>query len=194
MARMWLSTLGFGYARLDVFLDASTSAPHLQLHISVLPTGAYNIYFDVHPRCDLLVNHDYLRRVYLTPPPGCARSLSDVVAACLRQPAAFEPYISRDGAMRVVMASPAMMHMIVAPGRKGADRVRRLAREYAEAWVAIATAMPLPGALDAQAVRCRDVIIREGVKSDPDKNLVPVLGAAGAEMLMQLTAGTRLSA
>ena len=195
MARVWSRARGFGSARLDVFLDGSTSAPHLQIHITVLPSGAYLLFFDCPPRVDLVLNDAYLSRVYLTPPPGRPRALADIVAGCLRQPDAYAPFISRDGTVRAFMASPAVMLFTVQPGRKGTERVRSLARELTAAWAALAVA-PLPEAeratLDAEALRRRDVAIRDFVRRDPDtKNLVPVLGGGLTDMLMQLLAGTQ---
>ena len=190
LARVWSPTRCFGCARVDAFLDGSTHAPHLQVHVTVLPGGAFLIYFDCPARVDLLQNDAHLARAYLTPPPGQRRALADAVSALLRDRVA-APFVSHDGAVRAYMASPAAVCATLPAGRAGEQRVRALARELAACWAALAQA-PAPEAerVDAVDLRRRDAAIRGFVRRDPDtKNVAPALGDAVAEMLMQLLAG-----
>ena len=190
LARVWSPTRCFGCVRLDAFLDGSTHAPHLQTHLTVLPDGTFLIYFDCPPRVDLLQHDAHLARAYLTPPPGQRRSLADAVSALLRDPAT-APLVSRDGAVRAYMASPAAVFARLPRGRAG--DVRALAHEMAACWAALAKA-PAPEAeraeVDAAALRRRDDAIRGFVRRDPDtRNLAPLLGPAVADTLLQLLTG-----
>ena len=190
LARVWSPKRCFGCARLDAFLDGSTHAPHLQTHITVLPGGAYLIYFDCPSRVDLLQHDAHLKRAYLAPPPGQPRSLADAVSAMLREPLA-APFVSRDGAVRAYMASPAAVAATLPSGRAGEQRVRALAREMTACWAALAKAPAPEGErVDSAELRRRDAAIRGFVRRDPDtRNLAPLLGARVADMLMQLLSG-----
>ena len=188
LARVWSPARCFGCARLDAFLDGSTHAPHLQTHVTVLPCGAFLLYFDCPARVDLLLHDDYLARTYLAPPPGQRRALADVVSSLLRDPLA-SPLVSRDATVRAYMASPAAVLARLPPGRAGARRLRALARDVTACWAALAKA-PAAEQVDAAAVRRRDAAIRGFVRRDPDtRNLAPLLGAVVTEQLLRLLAG-----
>ena len=188
LACVWSPTRCFGCARLDAFLDGSTHAPHLQAHVTVLPGGAFLLYFDCPARVDLLLHDAYLARTYLAPPPGQRCTLADVVSSLLRDPLA-APLVSRDGAVRAYMTSPAAVLARLPPGRAGARRLRAFADEVVACWAALAKA-PAAEQVDATALRRRDAAIRGFVRRDPDtRNLTPLLGDAVAEQLLRLLTG-----
>lgn len=187
-AEMWCRSRHFGAMRLDAFLDATVPSPHLLLHLNVLPSGTVLFYFDLQPRVDLRADDAYLARYYLAHPPGCQRSPADLVAACLND-RRLRPFVSRDGVVRVFMATPAALLFTVDADAEGVAQLEAVMHEVLSQWLAMAT-MPRGTKVDATAVRQRDRVTRLFVQRDPDTaNMRPLLGKDTTDMLVELLSG-----
>ena len=187
-AEVWCPARHYGAMRLDVFLDASMPAPHLMLHLNVLPSGTVLFFFDLPPRVDLKAEDSYLALYYLTAPPGQSRSPSDLACACLNNPA-MRPFISRDPVVRVFMASPAALLFTVDADARGVQEVEAVLHEMLKHWLALAR-MPRSARVDSTTVRQRDRTTRSFVRRDPDTaNMRNVLGRETTDMLVELLSG-----
>jgi Red chlorophyll catabolite reductase (RCC reductase) len=193
VADIWSPTRSFGAMRLDVFLDGSVPAPHLLLHLNLLPPSPHNanasvlFYFDLQPRVDLRSDEAYMTRYYMTPVEG-GRSPAALVAACLANDR-LRPYISRDGVVRVFMGTPAALLFTIDADAEGVQILESILEEMLSIWIALAT-MPRAAQVDATTVRQRDRITRLFVQRDPDTaNMRPLLGKETTEMLIELLSG-----
>lgn len=187
-AEVWCPARHYGAMRLDVFLDASLPAPHLMLHLNVLPTGTVLFFFDLPPRVDLKADDAYLSLYYLTAPPGQSRSPSDLACVCLNN-ARMKPFISRDPVVRVFMASPAALLFTVDASAQGVQEVEAVLHELLAQWLALAR-MPRGARVDSTTVRQRDRTTRSFVRRDPDTvNMRAVLGKETTDMLVELLSG-----
>jgi hypothetical protein len=187
-AEVWCPARHYGAMRLDVFLDSAAPAPHLMLHLNVLPSGKVLFFFDLPPRVDLKADDTYMAFYYLNAPPGQSRSASDLACACLNNPR-MRPFISRDPVVRVFMASPAALLFTVDADAWGVQEVEAVLHEMLTQWLALAH-LPRGARVDTTTVRQRDRTTRSFVRRDPDTaNMRNVLGNETTDMLVELLSG-----
>lgn len=166
----FFSDLGFGNLRIDGWLDRSTRAPHLAVHLCIVFNVIF-IYINLVPRTNLILDDEYNDLVY-------GSELNDIHNQCNLD---FKPYFSKSHVVKAFMNSPTTLLYTMKYNKKNFQKVRDIATKYTKKWLDLAYSdnpILLKNSKDIQAELLKiDVRTRQFCGRDPDtKNVANILG------------------
>ncbi|KAJ8601874.1 hypothetical protein CTAYLR_002692 [Chrysophaeum taylorii] len=189
--KFFSSALGFGNMRIDGWLDRSTRAPHMAVHLCIVFNVLF-IYINLVPRTNLVLDDDYNDYVYGDPKKSAGdRSLNDIQNECIDDKA-FKPYFSKSHVVKAFMNAPTTLLYTVGYSNKNFAKVRQIAMDYVRVWLDMAQENEgvLVKNIDSRDVQTEllqtDVRIRQFCGRDPDtKNVANILGLDTTDKLVR---------
>ncbi|KAK9809418.1 hypothetical protein WJX73_004321 [Symbiochloris irregularis] len=186
--RTTLAHIDISVMRLNMFPDASTRAPKLDIEF-FYGFGFTNMYINLVPRTNLMVDPDYVNKYYRQPGwGGHDESIFDLKLECEADPA-FKPFLSRSLDMRVLAGQVALFH--TADGNEeNARKIVSIASKAVDMWLAM---MSDPGG--RQGLTHQDYVMLSQLdkhllnwsRLDPDnKKASAVMGEEMMERMLQL--------
>lgn len=179
----FFSTLGFGNMRIDGWLDRSTRAPHLAVHLCIVFNVIF-IYINLVPRTNLILDDDYNDLVY-------GGTLNDIHNQCIEDKA-FKPYFSKSHVVKAFMNAPTTLLYTIKYNKKNFEKVRKISQDYTQLWLDMAydknpVLLKNIDDKDTQTELLKvDVRTRQFCGRDPDtKNVANIFGIDTTDKLVR---------
>mmetsp|Transcript_28007 Transcript_28007/g.86633 ORF Transcript_28007/g.86633 Transcript_28007/m.86633 type:complete len:368 (+) Transcript_28007:875-1978(+) len=198
--KFFSSTLGFGNMRIDGWLDRSSRAPHLAVHLCIVFNVLF-IYVTLVPRTNLVLDDAYNDFIYGDPKASLGdRSLNDIHNDCI-DARDFKAYHSKSHVVKAFMTAPTTLLYTVKHNKKNFELIREISKNYTNYWLDLALGeVDDPGGVLSKGVTT-DVVQRELLQTDvrtrqfcgrdPDtKNVANIFGLELTDKLVRTLWGS----